>query len=112
MDHDVNRFDQVILAGGEPCWSEHSGTKALMMAVLEDGIRDYCGAAGLRRTEAEHWVWSKHRGIFSFTVVCETLGLEPTAVRLALVRLREQSGFPSGRIRPTPTKNRSTAQLR
>ena len=92
MDEDDDILHHVIgLGGGEPRWSEYTGTKALMMAVLEGGIRDYCGAPGRRRTEAEHWVRSNRRGTFSFAVVCETLGLEPSAVRHALVRLKNQS---------------------
>ena len=79
MDDDEAGVRQLIgLGGGEPRCSEYTGTKALMMAVLEGGIRDYCGAAGRRQTEAEYWVRSNRRGTFSFAVVCETLGLDPS----------------------------------
>ena len=106
-------LDEVIgLGGGEPRWSEYTGTKALMMAVLEGGIHDYCGAAGRRCTEAEYWLWSNRRGIFSFAVVCETLGLEPTAVRHALVRLKNQAGILPRRLRPDMRKQRPTANSR
>jgi len=83
-----------------------------MMAVLEGGIRDYCGAAGHRCREAEVWVRSNRGETFSFAFVCETLGLEPTAVRHALVRLKQRSGFPPGRIRPNLKKQRLTATSR
>jgi hypothetical protein len=98
------------LGGGEPRQSEYNGTKALMMAVFEGGIHDYCRAVGHRYTQAECWVRSRHRGVFSFVVVCETLGLEPSAVRQALVRLKTQL-MPS-RIRPKVSRRRSMAKSR
>ncbi len=108
MDHDDDIVGQVMtLGGGEPRQGEFTGTKALMMAVLESGISDYCGAAGHRCSEAEAWVRSNRRGAFSFAVVCETLGLEPTAVRRALVRLKNQAALPPGRIRPFAGKDRT-----
>ncbi len=85
------------LGGGEPRRGEYTGTKALMMAVLEDGIRDYRTAIGRPRIEAEGWVRSEHRGVFSFIVICETLGLEPAAVRRAL-------GQPEHPLRPEPRR--------
>ena len=113
MDDDEDIARHVIgLGGGEPRGGEYTGTKALMMAVLEGGIRDYCGAAGRRCTEANDWVRSNRCGTFSFAVVCEILGLEPTAVRQALVRLKKQSGLPPGRIRPDLRKNRPMVQSR
>ena len=111
-DDDILLRHVIGLGGGEPRCSEYTGTKALMIAVLEGGIRDYCGAAGRRSTEAEHWVRSNRRGAFSFAVVCETLGLEPTAVRQALVRLKNQSALPSGRLRPDMRKQRPAANSR
>jgi hypothetical protein len=98
------------LGAGEPRSSEYNGSKALMMAVLEGGIRDYCGAPGRRCREAEYWVQSGRREAFSFAVICETLELEPTAVRQALVRLKDQSGLPPGRIRPDVRTQRPTAK--
>jgi hypothetical protein len=87
------------VAGGEPRRGEYTGTKALLLAVLEDGIRTYCGRPGPLRTEAQSWVRSNRRGAFSFTVICETLGLEPDAVRQALARLGNQSTLTPRRIR-------------
>ena len=113
MDDDEDIVRHVIgLGGGEPRCGEYTGTKALMMAVLEGGICDYCGAAGRRCTEANDWVRSNRCGTFSFAVVCETLGLEPSAVRRALVRLKNQSGFPPSRIRPYQSKVKPTANSR
>jgi len=70
-----------------------SGEKALMLAVLEDGIR--CFQEHLRNPrsnprllsrQAEEWIravdydWS-----FSFNNVCETLGINPSALRTTLL---------------------------
>ncbi len=77
------------VAGGEPRNGEYTGTKALMLAVLENGFRSYFSPKVRIRAEAERWVTNAQgRAPFSFVVVCETLGLEPDAVRLALRRLR------------------------
>lgn len=114
MDADDNLLLRHVigLGGGEPRGSEYTGPKALMLAVLEGGIRDYCGAPGHRCREAEVWVRSDCGETFSFAFVCETLGLEPTAVRHALVRLKKQCGLPPGRIRPNFRKQRPTATSR
>ena len=70
-----------------------SGEKALMLAVLEDGIR--CFQEHLRNPrynprllsqQAEEWIraddWDWP---FSFNNVCDTLGLDPDALRAALL---------------------------
>lgn len=77
------------LGGGESRGTDYTGTKALMLAVLEDGVRAYLGATPRLRAEAELWVASPHRRwVFSFDIVCETLGLEPDSVRTVLLRWR------------------------
>jgi hypothetical protein len=77
---------------------------ALMLAVLEDGIRSYLSPIERTRMEAEAWIESKRQDLlFSFHVVCQTLGLEPNAVRRALRRLRIKDASPRttlGRSRP------------
>src|SRR5215510_8393398 len=92
------------LGGGEPRTSAFSGVKGLLLAVLEDGIRSYLSPVKELRAEAEYWVGSSRaRSPFCFVVICETLGLEPTAVRHALERLRTQQVHPGrviGRTRP------------
>jgi len=92
------------VGGGEPRSAEYTGLKALMLAVLEDGILSYLARGGVERAEAETWIAGRsRRSPFSFPVVCETLGLEPSAVRIALRRLRTQSASvrrPIGRSRP------------
>jgi len=95
---------QGLLGGGEPRSTALCGIKALLLAVLEDGIRSYLSPIKEVRAEAEYWVSSSRaRSPFCFVVICETLGLEPTAVRHALDRLRTQRVNPSrtiGRTRP------------
>jgi hypothetical protein len=80
------------LGAGEPRHSEWTGLKALMLAVLEEGLRTYLGASGsLAEDEAGEWLRSdRRRSPFAFVVICETLGLDPDAVRLVLTRLRQQ----------------------
>jgi hypothetical protein len=103
-DLDLDFLRVASLGGGEPRNTEYTGTKALMLAILEDGIRSYLSPVGRVRSEAEYWVTStRQRSPFSFSVVCETLGLEPEAVRTALQRLRERNVSPRravGRSRP------------
>ena len=70
-----------------------SGEKALMLAVLEDGIR--CFQEHLRNPrsnprllsqQAEDWIKAiDYEWPFSFQNVCETLGINPEALRGALL---------------------------
>jgi hypothetical protein len=70
-----------------------SGEKALMLAVLEDGIR--CFQEHLRNPrsnprllsqQAEGWIRAiDYEWPFSFNNVCETLGIDPSALRSALL---------------------------
>ena len=75
-----------------------SGEKALMLAVLEDGIRCFQEHLRNRRLKphllsvqaeewmrAEDWDWP-----FSFNNVCETLGLDPEALRGTLFTWKEK----------------------
>lgn len=71
------------VAAGESRTGQFTGTKALMLAVLEDGIRSYLGNKRIIADEAECWIFSRSReSPFTFMVVCETLGLDPDAVRV------------------------------
>lgn len=90
------------LGGGETRAPVYTGTKALMLAVLEEAIQSYLSAEAQRRDEAELWVSSRRRSVFSFLVVCETLGLEPSAVRRALHRLRTRQVPPKALARSRP----------
>jgi hypothetical protein len=89
-------LDVSSLGGGRPSCAPYVGLKALMLAVLDNGISCYLGSMARVRAEAEHWIDTKaRRSLFSFTVVCETLDLEPDAVRVALQRLRNKNASPS-----------------
>ncbi|MFN8642616.1 MAG: hypothetical protein U0802_13560 [Candidatus Binatia bacterium] len=79
------------IGGGEPRHAALSGTRGLMAAVLEDGIRAYLDRDTLSRQEAEGWVGSRARSWpFAFETVCMALDLEPDAVRAALRRMRDR----------------------
>ena len=101
------------IGGGESRSAPYTGTKALMLAVLEDAIRSYLSSENRARMEAEGWVLSRQRrSVFSFIVVCETLGLEPKAVRAALRRLRAQQVTPDHIPRSRPNARRRTRLAR
>jgi hypothetical protein len=103
LGNDVANLSSV-LGDNAPQASNFSGTKGLLLAVLEDGIRSYLSPIAEIRAEAEFWVnSSRARSPFCFVVICETLGLEPAAVRRALERMRAESVNPLraiGRTRP------------
>ncbi len=94
--------DRLCLSWGTPRVGECSaGVRGLMLAVLEEAIQSFLSHDRRVRDEAERWketveiggkLYSKRaRSPFSFTVVCETLGIEPGAARRALYRLRENN---------------------
>lgn len=88
-DDDLNISSLQFVCGGESRSGRLTGTKALMVAVLEDGIRSYLRGSGLAARDAHFWVNSQRRhSPFSFVVVCEVLGLSPGAVRETLQKLR------------------------
>ncbi|HVO27632.1 MAG TPA: hypothetical protein VMW56_28825 [Candidatus Margulisiibacteriota bacterium] len=87
---DVLQLDH--LAGGEPRTTHLTGTKALMLAVFEDGIRCYLGGRKLVAAEAEDWLNSGRRySPFAFVVLCETFGLDPQAVRDTMQRMKREN---------------------
>jgi len=101
------------IGGGESRSAPYTGTKALMLAVLEDAIRSYLSHEQFARNEAEQWVISRQRrSVFSFIVVCETLGLEPKAVRGALRRMRLQQVGPEQIPRTRPNARRRSGLAR
>ncbi len=102
-----------MVSGGESRTSQYSGTKALMLAVLEDGIRSYLSPVGRLRSEAEYWVTAtKQKSPFSFAVVCETLGLEAQAVREALEQMRRKKVSPRKAIRRSRPNVRRNGRMR
>ena len=83
------------VAGGEPRTGQLTGTKALMLAVLEDGIRSYLGGSRVIAQDAEYWIQSpRGRSPFSFVVICEILGLDVQAVRQTLRRMKIENISP------------------
>ncbi len=87
--------------------------KRLMLAILEDALRCLQKNANAkygtrRRTyrEAEQWLCGDNgNGLFSFKIVCETLGIEPAYLRSGLrqwrdVELRSEGGQRVGRRSP------------
>jgi hypothetical protein len=83
------------VTGGESRTGQLTGTKALMLAVLEDGIRSFLGRSRLLASEAEFWIYSRRRySPFCFPVICEMLGLDPDAVRKTLSRMKSQNVAP------------------
>jgi hypothetical protein len=88
-DDDLDILHLATAGGSDSRRSQFTGTKALMLAVLEDGIRSYLGGSRLLSQEAECWIQSPRRpSPFSFVVVCETLGLDPNAVRKTLEEMK------------------------
>jgi hypothetical protein len=87
-----------------------SGEKALMLAVLEDGIR--CFQEHLRNPrsnprmlsqQAEAWIRAvDYDWPFSFVNVCETLGIAPSALRAALLAWKAQRLAEQTDRGPTP----------
>lgn len=83
------------VTGGESRTGQLTGTKALMLAVLEDGIRSYLGGARGIAQDAEYWIFTHRRhSPFSFIVVCEMLGLDANAVRKTLKRMKDEHVSP------------------
>lgn len=109
LDLDANtslrgEIDGVSLGWGTPSANACStGVRALMLAVLEEAIQSFLSVEGRAQEEAARWITNPlARSPFSFTVVCETLGLEPGAARRALhgMRKRNITGKTLGRSRP------------
>ncbi len=103
-----------MMGGAEQRVGNFSGTKGLLLAVLEDGIRSFLGPVQELRLEAEYWVYSgRAASPFCFVIICETLGLEPTAVRAALERMRAQRVDATrllGRTRPNVRRSHRVSQ--
>jgi hypothetical protein len=104
-DEDTLEILRNPVSGGEPRTSQLTGTKALMLAVFEDGIRSYLTGRNLIAADAEDWLNSgKRYSPFAFVVICETFGLDPLAVRAAVKRMKEENRSP-GEIIPRVRNN-------
>ena len=94
-DSDINVLRLQPVTGGESRTGQLTGTKALMLAVLEDGIRSFLSSSRLLSSEAEFWIYTHRRqSPFSFSVVCEMLGLDADAVRKTLRRMKRDNVSP------------------
>jgi hypothetical protein len=91
------------------------GMKALMLAVLEDGIgcfQSYFFQPSRTNTklfmEAEEWINSEDDGVFSFNGICETLGLDPAGLRCGLQRWkgRQTGARPEAQARLVANKGK------
>jgi len=106
-------IDLRAFGGSDLHSSTFTGVRALMLAILEDGIRSYFSPVARIRDEAELWVASRrYRSPFSFSVVCETLGLEPEAVASALGRMRADGVSGERPMRRSRPNVRRTGRLR
>jgi len=104
-EHDLNILRLQPVTGGEPRTGQLTGTKALMLAVLEDGIRSYLGGSRLIAQDAEYWIHSpRSQSPFSFVVVCEMLGLDPDAVRATLGKMKS-ANIPARKALPRARHN-------
>jgi hypothetical protein len=105
--HDEDTLDILRhpVSGGEPRTGQLTGTKALMLAVFDDGIRSYLNGSRLVQAEAEDWLNSQRRySPFAFVVLCETFGLDPHAVRATVKRMKQEHRTP-GEILPRVRNN-------
>lgn len=92
------------------------GIRALMLAVLEDGIHSLSSSQSVVRAAADTWMMSSERRyVFSFAVICETLDLVPSAVRRSIIGLvKKNTKHPGGRLlkRSRPNiRQRTSIQL-
>ena len=92
-----------------------SGEKALMLAVLEDGIRCFQehltnprSNPRLLSKQAEDWIKAvDYEWPFSFNNVCETLGIDPEALREKLLTWKSQRLQTTGEsTSPTPAEKK------
>lgn len=92
-----------------------SGEKALMLAVLEDGIRCFQehltnprSNPRLLSKQAEDWIRAvDYEWPFSFNNVCETLGIDPEALREKLLTWKaKRLATASTDGGPTPTEKK------
>ncbi len=92
-----------------------SGEKKLLLAVLERAISDLCSPcssqSSLRdREEARRWFESRDdSSAYSFVRICETLGLDPDALRKGILALEKEEWWTweMGKARATRWRQRS-----
>lgn len=117
----LSRFQHEKVHGVQSGSSDDQALRALMLAVLEDGVACFQGHFFKpSRTndelfeEAEEWIHLNDDGVFSFNNVCETLGLHPGQLRKGLERWKaKQVGVPiEERKRLIPSKGKCLGKNR
>ena len=115
----IYRFQYEKVHEAKKGLAEHQAERDLMLAVLEDGIACFQGYFSKpSRTnerlflETEEWISSNDDGVFSFNNVCETLGLDPDALRTGLRRWQVEKihKVPWERKRLVPNKGTRPAR--
>jgi hypothetical protein len=102
-----------ILAGARRD-SVISGEKSHMLAVLEDGIRCFQGHLTNERSnpallsaQSEEWIRAvDYDWPFSFNNVCETLNIDPDALRVSLLGWKDQQRADTAEAQPTPIEKK------
>ena len=114
----VSRFQYEKVHEAKSGSAEYYAERDLMLAVLQDGIACFQGDFFKpSRTneklflEAQEWVNSNDDEVFSFNNICETLGIDPDALRKRLRQwqTRQIHKVPCERKRLLPNKERSQA---
>ncbi len=87
----LSRFQYEKVHGVKQQQADQQALRALMLAVLEDGIACFQAYYSQpSRTneklfqEADEWIHSDDDAVFSFNNICETLGLDPANLRKGL----------------------------
>ncbi len=98
----LSRIQYENVHGSQESSTDYRALRALMLAVLRDGIacfQSYFFQPSRTNErlyrEEEEWIGSSDDGIFSFNNVCETLGLDPGRLRKGLEQWKaKQLGSP------------------
>src|SRR3990172_7937621 len=87
----ISRFQYEKVHEAKQGLAEQQAERDLMLAVLEDGIacfQDYFFKPTRSNQklflEAKNWINSNDDDVFAFNNICETLGLDPDALRKGL----------------------------
>lgn len=115
----ISRFQYEKVHEAKQGLAEQQAERDLMLAVLEDGIACFQGYffKPSRRNQklfwdAKKWISSNDDDVFSFNNICETLGLDPDALRKGLRRWQAESihKVPWERKRLVPNKGKRPAR--
>jgi len=111
----ISRFQYEKVHEAKKGLAEQQAERDLMLAVLEDGIacfQDYFFKPSRRNQklflEAKNWISSNDDDFFSFNNICDTLGLDPDALRKGLRRWQVENihKVPWERKRLVPNKGK------